>query len=60
MLPADTVAAGDSVAGIRAAVAAGVGHVVGVTTSRPAEELRDAGAHATYADLRPVAALLSP
>ena len=58
--PADTVAAEDSVAGIRAAVAAGVGHVVGVTTSRPAEELRDAGAHATYADLRPVAALLSP
>ncbi len=58
--PADTVAAEDSVAGIRAAVAAGVGHVVGVTTSRPAEELRDAGAHATYPDLRPVAELLRP
>jgi len=53
--PAGTVAAEDSVAGIRAAVAAGVGHVVGVTTSRPGAELRDAGAHATYADLRPVA-----
>jgi sugar-phosphatase len=56
--PADAVAAEDSVAGVSAAVAAGVGHVVGVTTSRPAQELRDAGAHATYADLRPVADLL--
>jgi phosphoglycolate phosphatase-like HAD superfamily hydrolase len=43
---------------VAAAVAAGVGHVVGVTTSRPAGELRDAGAHATYDDLRPVAASL--
>jgi sugar-phosphatase len=58
VVPADAVAAEDSVAGVSAAVAAGVGHVVGVTTSRPAQELRDAGAHATYADLRPVADLL--
>lgn len=56
--PASTLAAEDSVAGVTAAVAAGVGHVVGVTTSRPAAELREAGAHATYADLRPVAELL--
>lgn len=52
--PGTTLAAEDSIAGVRAAVAAGVGHVVGVTTSRPAGELRDAGAHAAYADLRPV------
>ena len=58
--PTAALAAEDSVAGIRAAVAAGVGHVVGVTTSRPGEELRDAGAHATYADLRPVAERLRP
>lgn len=53
--PATTLAAEDSTAGVRAAVAAGVGHVVGVTTSRVARDLADAGAHATYADLRPVA-----
>ena len=52
---ADALAAEDSVAGITAAGAAGVGHVVGVTTSRPAEELLAAGAHVAYADLRPVA-----
>ncbi len=57
--PALALAAEDSVAGITAAVAAGVGHVVGVTTSRPAEELRDAGAHAAYPDLRAVAASLA-
>jgi sugar-phosphatase len=53
--PAHALAAEDSVAGVAAAAAAGVGQVVGITTSRPAEELRAAGAHATYADLRPVA-----
>jgi sugar-phosphatase len=53
--PRTALAAEDSTAGVQAAVAAGVRHVVGLTTSRPAAELRDAGAHATYADLRPVA-----
>ena len=57
--PRDTWAAEDSVAGITAAAAAGVGTVIGVTTSATAEQLADAGAHATYADLRPVAGLLS-
>ena len=56
--PVDTLAVEDSMAGVAAAAAAGVGHVVGITTSRPAAELVDAGAHATYADLRPVADLL--
>jgi sugar-phosphatase len=59
-LPPDTtLAAEDSVAGVAAAVGAGVGHVVGVTTSRPGEELLAAGAHAAYADLRPVVARLT-
>ena len=52
--PAAALAAEDSVAGIRAAVTAGAGHVVGVTTSKPARELLAAGAHAAYADLRAV------
>lgn len=56
--PGTALAAEDSTAGVRSAVAAGVGHVVGVTTSRPAAELRDAGAHAAYPDLRPVAELV--
>lgn len=53
--PSGTLAAEDSTAGVAAAAAAGVGHIVGITTSRPAAELVDAGAHATYVDLRPVA-----
>lgn len=52
--PSTALAAEDSTAGVRAAVAAGVGRVVGVTTSRPAADLRDAGAHATHPDLHPV------
>lgn len=56
--PADTWAAEDSVAGVAAAAAAGIGRVIGVTTSLTTEQLSGAGAHATYADLRPVAALL--
>lgn len=56
--PRDTWAAEDSVAGITAASAAGVGTVIGVTTSVTAEQLTDAGAHTTYADLRPVIAQL--
>lgn len=56
--PGDTLAVEDSVAGVAAAVAAGVGTVIGVTTSASAAQLADAGAQATYADLRPVSALL--
>ena len=54
--PATTLAAEDSTAGIAAAAAAYVGQIVGVTTSRPGAELLAAGAHATYADLRPLVA----
>lgn len=55
--PGGAVAVEDSDAGVRAARAARVGHVIGVTTSRSPGELIAAGAHATYADLCPVAAL---
>lgn len=58
--PAATWAVEDSPSGVEAAVAAGVGHVVGITTSRSAAELRAAGAHATYADLHPLVAALAP
>ncbi|MGI8645838.1 MAG: HAD family hydrolase [Nocardioides sp.] len=57
--PGGAVAVEDSVAGVRAAAAAGVGRVVGVTTSVTAATLTAAGAHATYADLRPLAADLA-
>lgn len=57
--PGDTWAVEDSVAGIAAAVAAGVGTVIGVTTSASASQLADAGAQATHADLRPVARRLT-
>ena len=56
--PAGAVAVEDSLAGVRAARAAGIGHVVGITTSRDASELTAAGAHAAYDDLRPLADLL--
>ncbi len=52
--PAATWAAEDSTAGVAAAAAAGVGLVVGVTTSVTDEALVTAGAHTTYADLRPL------
>lgn len=52
--PSLALAAEDSAAGVQSAVAAGVGHVVGVTTSLSASELRDAGAHAAHPDLVPV------
>lgn len=52
--PAATWAVEDSPAGVRAAVGAGVGHVVGLTTTKPPRELLASGAHAAYADLRPV------
>jgi len=42
----------DSASGIRALLDAGVGTVVGVTTTSPAGDLLDAGAHRTIEDLR--------
>jgi sugar-phosphatase len=58
--PDGALAVEDALAGVRAARAAGIGRVVGVTTSRAAAELVAVGAHATYDDLRPVADLLRP
>ncbi|MFD1504534.1 HAD family phosphatase [Georgenia yuyongxinii] len=52
--PAACVAAEDTPAGLASALAAGVGLVVGVTTSHPGEVLRAAGAHAAVADLEPL------
>lgn len=49
--PGDLVAAEDSPAGIASARAAGIGHVVGITTSQPAGILIGAGAHSTAPDL---------
>lgn len=49
--PPDLVAAEDAPAGIASARGAGVGQVIGMTTSHPAQVLLDAGAHATAADL---------
>ena len=42
----------DSASGIGALLAAGVGTVVGITTTSPADDLLTAGAHRTVADLR--------
>lgn len=42
--PSDAVAVEDSVSGVRSAVAAGVGRVLGVPTTTPARRLLDAGA----------------
>jgi sugar-phosphatase len=56
--PDGALAVEDAVAGVRAARAAGIGHVVGVTTSRTSADLVAAGAHTTYDDLRPLAAAL--
>lgn len=53
--PAACVAAEDTPAGVRAARAAGVGLVLGVTTSQPAQALLDAGAHASAPDLTALA-----
>ena len=47
----DCLVAEDTPAGVRAGRAAGVGTVVGVTTSFSAEELRDAGADLVLPDL---------
>ena len=58
--PAATCAAvEDSEAGVQALVAAGVGTVVGVTTTAPAAQLRSAGAEATVADLRTPTSLVA-
>ncbi|RYB94982.1 HAD family phosphatase [Nocardioides oleivorans] len=56
--PAGAVAAEDSPAGIRAAVAAGVRRVHGIATTHDAAELRDAGAVAVHDDARPLVDLL--
>jgi sugar-phosphatase len=58
--PAAAVAVEDSPAGLRAALAAGVGRVVGVTTTWSAEELGAAGATHVVDDLRDVVPLLTP
>jgi sugar-phosphatase len=49
--PAECAGVEDSASGIRALLAAGVGRVVGVTTTSPAVELVAAGAQRTIADL---------
>lgn len=49
--PASALAVEDSPAGIRSAVAAGVGTVCGITTTWPGEELLAAGAVRVVADL---------
>ncbi|CAI9402567.1 HAD family hydrolase [Nocardioides sp. T2.26MG-1] len=53
--PADALAVEDSPAGVRAAVAAGVGEVVGVTTTHAAAPLTAAGASRVLADLSSLA-----
>ncbi len=53
--PADAVAVEDSPAGVRAAVDAGVGEVVGVTTSHEGALLTAAGASRVVEDLRALA-----
>ena len=49
--PADLVAAEDAPAGVASARGAGIGHVIGITTSHPAQVLLDAGAHSSAPDL---------
>lgn len=58
--PGGLVAFEDAPAGVASARAAGVGLVVGVTTSLPAEALVAAGAHACTPDLRVLASVLPP
>jgi mannitol-1-/sugar-/sorbitol-6-phosphatase len=57
--PAALVAAEDTPAGIASALGAGVGRVVGMTTSQPAERLLAAGAHETAVDLRALARVVA-
>ncbi len=56
--PAGALACEDAPNGIRAAVGAGVGSVVGITTTFEARDLRAAGAHSTARDLTGLPALL--
>ena len=49
--PSRCVVVEDSLSGIRAARAAGIGRVIGLTTSQSAEALLDAGAHETLENL---------
>jgi mannitol-1-/sugar-/sorbitol-6-phosphatase len=56
--PAAALAAEDSPAGVRAALAAGVRQVHGIGTSHPREVLLDAGAVEVHRDLRPLLPLL--
>jgi len=53
--PGHALAAEDSPAGVRAALAAGVGEVVAVSTTHDEAELRAAGAHRVLADLASLA-----
>jgi len=53
--PQDLIAVEDSPAGIASGRAAGVGHLVGLTTSQDAAALLAAGAHETAPDLRDLA-----
>ena len=53
--PAAALAVEDSPAGIRAALAAGVGEVVGISTTHDASELTDAGAVKVVEDLTSLA-----
>jgi sugar-phosphatase len=56
--PGDLVAAEDSPAGIASARGAGIGHVIGMTTSGPARTLLAAGAHSTAPDLVALSAIV--
>lgn len=49
--PAHCAAVENAPSGVRALVAAGVGTIIGITTTSDAAELRAAGAHHTVADL---------
>ena len=57
--PADALAVEDSPAGVRAAVAAGLGQVVAVTTTHDGDRLAAAGATSVVDDLHGVAALVN-
>ena len=49
--PGDLMAAEDAPAGVASAAAAGLGYVIGITTTQPAQVLPAAGAHATAPNL---------
>ena len=58
--PALAIACEDAPNGVRAALGAGVGTVVGITTSFSGPELEEVGAHRTAPDLTGLPALLTP